>query len=631
MTQSVFYEEEGGFKVGTILADHDASLQVEAPHGKRSKVKSSAVLFRFDGSGLARFMEEAGRLAGEIDADFLWECSGREEFGFEWLAREYFGRAPQPAESAALLLKLHGAPMYFYKKGRGRYKAAPPDALKAALASIERKRREAEQRDHYVAELLESRLPPAFAAIQARLLYDPDRQGIEWKALEQACEQLKTTPARLFERCGALPSSHDYHLGRFLAEHFPRGTAFPDVGSPRLEGANDRAPVARPDLPLAQAEAFSIDDAATTEIDDAFSVTRLADGKVRIGIHIAAPALGIAPGSAIDGCARERLSTVYFPGGKITMLPDPAIAAHTLGEGRPCPALSLYLDLAPDGTIAAQATRVERVPIAANLRHDTLEPVFNDATLAAGKVDHRYGEELALLWRFATAQEAARRGAAAEPEPRAEYSFHVAGDRVQIVRRHRGTPIDRIVSELMILVNGAWGRELAQAGVAGIYRVQDRGKVRLSSVPSSHEGLGLESYAWASSPLRRYVDLVNQRQLVALAMGETAPYPAGDEGLLTALRDFEQAHEAYGEFQRQMERYWCLRWIRQEGLRTATASVIRESLVRFDELPLVARVPSLPPLLPGARVELALGEPDLLELALRCEFRRELAGAGPAR
>ena len=617
MTQSVFYEEDGGFKVGSILADHDTSLQVEAPHGKRSKVKSSAVLFRFDASGLGDFMGAAQKAAEGIDAGFLWECSGQQEFGFDVLAREYFGRAPQPVESAGLLLKLHGAPMYFYKKGRGRYKAAPPEALKAALASVERKRREAEQRERYVAQLVESKLPAEFAPLQARLLYNPDRQGIEWKAVEEACERLKTTPVRLFERCGALPSPHDYHLGRFLAESFPRGAAFPDLPPP--------APP--PELPLADAEAFSIDDATTTEIDDAFSVAKLPGGKLRIGVHIAAPALGVAPGSAIDACARDRLSTVYFPGGKITMLPEPAIAAYTLAEGRPCPALSLYLDLASDGTVAAQTTRVERIRIAANLRHDALEEVFNDAALAAGSIGHPYGEELAILWRFATAREQARRGTAAEAEPRAEYSFHIAGDRVRIVRRHRGTPIDRIVSELMILVNGAWGRELAQAGACAIYRVQDRGKVRMSTVPSGHEGLGLDSYAWASSPLRRYVDLVNQRQLIALALGVAPPYPAGDERLLAAMRDFEQAHEAYGEFQRQMERYWCLRWLAQVGVHTVTASVIREGLVRFDELPLVARVPSLPTLAPGARVELAVGEPDLLELTLRCEFRREISVA----
>lgn len=148
-------------------------------------------------------------------------------------------------------------------------------------------------------------------------------------------------------------------------------------------------------------------------------------------------------------------------------------------------------------------------------------------------------------------------------------------------------------------------------------------------VPAAHQGLGVEGYAWSSSPLRRYVDLVNQRQLIALAGGEALPYQAHDERVLAALRDFELAHDAYGEFQRQMERYWCLRWLIQEGRPTAAATVIRESLARFDELPLVVRVPSLPALDPGARVELAVTDIDLLDLALRCEFRgrRETADA----
>jgi exoribonuclease-2 len=130
------------------------------------------------------------------------------------------------------------------------------------------------------------------------------------------------------------------------------------------------------------------------------------------------------------------------------------------------------------------------------------------------------------------------------------------------------------------------------------------------------------------------VDLVNQRQLIALARGEAPPYLGNDAALLSAMRDFELAHDAYGEFQRQMERYWCLRWLIQENRSAADATVIRESLVRFDELPLVLRVPSLPALDPGTRVELEIGDIDLLELTLRCEFRREMsqdalpAGAG---
>jgi len=611
MSKNVFYEEEGAFKVGAVLADNDTSLQVEAPHGKRSKIKASAVLFRFDGARLGEFMGAAQKLADGIDADFLWQCCGGEEFSHETLEREYFGRPATPMESAGLLLKLHGAPMYFYKKGRGRYKAAPPDALKAALASVERKRREAGQRAQYVASLVEGKLPPEFAPLQSQLLYKPEKQGIEWKALEEACERLKTTPAKLFERCGALPSSHDYHLNRFLFEHFPRGTAFP--GLP--------APAAPQDLPVAEVAAFSIDDVTTTEIDDAFSVTKSPTGNLRIGIHIAAPALGIAPDSAVDAVARERLSTVYFPGGKITMLPDAAIEAFTLSERRQCPALSLYLDVAPDGSIAARTTRIERVPVAENLRRYALEEALSEDALAAGRVEHRFGEALTVLWRFARALEEARRGETTDFEARPEYSITIENDRVRIVRRRRGTPIDRIVSELMIQVNSAWGSELAQSGTAAIYRVQDAGKVRMSTVAAGHAGLGVESYAWASSPLRRYVDLVNQRQLIALARGEAAPYRAGDEALLSAMRDFESAHEAYGEFQRQTDRYWCLRWLLQEGVSTVTATVIRESLVRFDALPLVVRVPSLPALEPGARVELAVTDVDLLELMLHCEFR----------
>lgn len=616
MSQNVFYEEEGAFKVGAVLADHDTSLQVEAPHGKRSKIKVSAILFRFDGSGLASFMDEARRLADGMDADFLWQCCGAEEFGFDTLAKEYFGRAPAPLESAGLLMKLHGAPMYFYKKGRGRYRAAPPEALKAALASVERKQREAERRANYVQQLTEGRLPPEFTPLTATLLYGPDRQSVEWKALEEACEKVKLTPAKLFERCGALPSSHDYHLGRFLFEHFPRGTAFPALDAPAVPS----------DLPLAEVEAFSIDDVTTTEVDDALSVSELPGGHLRIGIHIAAPALGIATGSALDAAARERLSTVYFPGQKITMLPEAAIDAYSLAEGRHCPALSRYVDVASDFTIVAQMTRIERVPVTHNLRHTALEQAFNEETLAAGRVDHAHADALTRLWRFARTLEAARRGGEPETEARPEYSFYVENDRVRIARRLRGTPIDKIVSELMIHVNGAWGRELAAGAVAAIYRVQEAGKVRMSTVPAAHEGLGVTGYAWASSPLRRYVDLVNQRQLIALARGEAPPYRANDEQLLAAMRDFESAYEAYAEFQRDMERYWCLRWLIQEGAQTITAAVIRESLARLETLPLVVRVPSLPPLDPGSRVELAVSGIDLMELGLRCEFRRQLAG-----
>ena len=618
---NVLYEEEGAIKVGAVLADNVTSLQVEAPHGKRSKIKAAAVLLRFADQGIGEFMPRATALSQEIELDFLWECSTGEEFGFEDLAKEYYGHAPGAMEAAAVLIRLHGAPMYFYKRGRGRYKAAPPDALKAALASVERKRLEAERKDAYVAELRAGSLPDAFRSILPELLYKPDRNSLEWKALEEASVAAKATPTRLLERCGGIPSTHDYHLNRFLLEWFPRGAGFGETSV----GVSDA-----PELPVSDARAFSIDDATTTEIDDAFSVTPLPNGNTRVGIHIAAPALGLLAGSPADDAARARLSTVYFPGSKITMLPDPVIARYTLAAPEACPAVSLYVELTPEFEIAARETRVERVTVVENLRHDTLEPLFNERTLVEGRIPHPEGAALATLWRWAQSLEKTRRAGVVEGEQRPEFVFRVFDDRVQIARRARGTPLDKLVSELMIFVNSTWGGDLAAAQIPAIYRVQGGGKVRMSTVPSAHAGLGVEQYAWTSSPLRRYTDLVNQRQIVALARGEPPPYPAGDARLPAIMSEFEAAYEAYNDFQRSMERYWSLRWLLQEQVELVEATVLRESLCRFEDLPLVARVPSLPAADAGTRVALEVTNIDLLDLTFHCEYRRFVSEAAAA-
>ena len=610
---NVFFEEDGAFKAGTVLADNNTSLQVENQHGKRTKVKDAAVLIRFDHIPLSQFMADAQKIADEIDPAFLWECSGETEFGFGQLAREYFGREPRPVESAGLLMRLHATPTHFYKKGKGRYKAAPAEALKAALASMERKKKLAELQASYAEQLTRFEFPEELRPLLPQLLYQPDKGAVEFKALEQAGAQTHLTIPKLLEQCGALPSSRDYHFGRFLFEYFPRGTAF----DPALTAAEPG------DLELSAVEAFSIDDATTTEIDDAFSVTKLANGNWQVGVHIAAPALGIAPDSPLDREAAKRLSTVYFPGDKITMLPEVAIAQYTLSEGHDRPALSMYVEVTPELDVVGHRSVIERLRITANLRHDSLETQFNEQQLAAGQVEHRFGAQLVLLWQLAVKLER-QRGKDEPAMARADYNFYVDDDRISIVERRRGSPIDKVVSEMMILVNTEWGRQLAENEVPALYRTQAGGKVKMSTVPSPHQGLGVPQYIWASSPLRRYADLVNQRQLLSLVRNKPPAYPARDERLLVILRDFELAYDAYAEFQRGMERYWCLRWLIQEGVNLTGADVLREELVRIDRIPLVVRVPSMPAAAPGSRVELAVSSIDLLELALHCEFKRTL-------
>src|SRR5437868_9574868 len=270
----VLFEDDGQLKAGTVLADHEQSLQVEAVSGKRVKIKATSVLLRFESPAPGEALGDAQKLAADLDANFLWEAVGDGEFGFDDLAREYYGASPSPspAQSAAVALLLASSPMHFYRKGKGRYRKAPTDALKAALASVERKKREAAQTDEWAAALTRCDLPDALRAKLAMLLYKPDKNTLEWKALARTCDATRKSPVGLLADCGAIPSTHEYHFNRFVAEAFPKGIAFPS------EIAN--APL--PDLPVADVRAFSIDDATTTEIDYAFSVTARTDARTRV-------------------------------------------------------------------------------------------------------------------------------------------------------------------------------------------------------------------------------------------------------------------------------------------------------------------------------------------------------------
>ena len=600
--KQVLFEEDGAFRVGTILSEAGASFQVEAAHGKRSKVKGTSILLRFDGQPLAAFMSVAQELAAPLDPQFLWEVCGPGEFGFEELAREYYGRTPTPQEAAAVALALHAHPIHFYKRGKGRYQAAPEENLKAALAGVEKKRRQQAQVDEWAAELAAKRVPAPLAEKLDTLLFKPDKLALEWRALDQAASAAGMAPPRLLAAAGAIGGPEDFFLRRFAFEFFPKGTGFP---------AATGALLPEPELPLAPAVAFSIDDAETTEIDDAFSLARDAGGNWIVGVHIAAPALAFDRASPLEAIARERLSTVYFPGDKITMLPAEAVARATLAAGATVPVASLYLTVdAASMEVKASESRIERIAIADNLRLAELDARLNEDAVAAGRVEGPHGDDLLTLWKLAKFLKAAR-GAGEEKSERLDYTFRVAGGRVAIEPRRRGTPVDMLVAELMIHVNSTWGKLLADRGYDAIYRNQGGAKTRMEVVPGSHQWLGVSHYAWTSSPLRRFTDLANQRQLVAALAAAEPAYTR--EELAAAARDFEAAYEAYAEHQRLLERYWCLKYIAQEGIESAEGTIIRDELVRLDRLPLVVRAIGLPTAPPGERVTVAFGEIDFWE------------------
>ena len=627
---NLFFEESGDFKAGVALSQQGEAYQVEMQSGKRTKVRAKDVLLQFATPAPAQLLTEAQAIADDIDLDFLWEVAGQEEFTFGALGAEYFGHAPQPHEAAGLLLKLHASPVYFYKKGKGIYKAAPEASLKAALAGMEKKRQQALIQAAYVEELSAHRLPDALKPLVLQLLFRPDRNSLEFKALDAACSALQIAPQRLMLAAGGIASAKSLHLSRFLFEHFPKGLAFP----PLQVGAV-------PALPVAPAAAFSIDDVTTTEIDDAFSVQRLDDGTVRIGIHIAAPGLGIRRDDAVDAVARQRMSTVYMPGDKITMLPDSVVDAFTLAEGKTCPAVSLYATLDPaDWSLLGTETRAEAVPIASNLRHNDLDELVNEETLAAGSGEYPHKADIGLLWQWVQVLEQGRMakreafGLRPEQNNRVDFNFYVEDDVVTIARRRRGAPLDKIVAELMIFANSTWGKLMHEHGVPGVYRAQGGGsgtswsakmQVRMVTHAAPHQGLGVDQYAWSTSPLRRYPDLVNQWQILAcIEHGVTAPLVAPfkprDADLFAIVSQFDAAYAAYADFQNNMERYWCLRWLSQNHTTQVDAVVLKDEVLRLTDIPLIIRLPGMPAAPRGAQVRLDLLRWDDVDLTVEARL-----------
>lgn len=621
----LFFEEDGAFKVGTILSQNGSAYQVELLTGRRTKVKGGHVFFEFNSPAATNVMEQAEQMASEIDPQFLWEVAPAEEFQFEVLAREYFGEEASVTERIATSLALHGNPVYFHRKGRGNYRKASEDILRVALAALEKKRLAEEQKKAWVRQMVDEHTAPKEIVSQAiNLLVSPDKNSNVWKALSDAASESRQTPLRLLLSLGAISSAYRWHVDSFYAQFFPKGKGFAsDLSLPSENGWND--------LPIANVKAFSIDDSSTTEIDDATSVEHVDDKLLRVGIHIAAPSLGIERDCDIDRVARLRLSTVYAPGIKTTMLPESWIKGFSLDEGRPVPCLSLYALVNKDTLeVSATETHLERIKVASNIRYDLIEDEFTEEKLQSGSVNHPFADEITWLWKFAKKCLADREAVRGKPENlgRIEWSFDLEGEGedavIHLKSRRRGSPLDLAVGELMIFANTVWGGWLEEMNVAGIYRSQSVGRVKMSTTPGPHDGMGVPQYAWCTSPLRRYVDLVNQRQLISAVLDRAPSYRPSDTDLFTIVSNFTSTYGAYSEFQRKMERYWSLRWIEQEGLKTIEAVVVKGELIRIEGLPFMQRMPGLPELPRGQKILLDILGVDYVDVLLEARLKEVL-------
>jgi exoribonuclease-2 len=524
----VLFEEAGKFLAGRVMSEAEASSQVELDSGKRVKVKAANVLLKFEKPAPAELLAAGQRPWPSIELELAWEFAPDERIRLCRPGARLFQRQRTLAQQAGALFRLFEAPHYFRRAGKGRFKKAPAEIVQGRLLAASRRKRSSPRRSPPgPGELAAGQCPAPMREQLYKILFKPDKNGPEYKAVVEAVARHPAAPLDLLQQAGAIDSPTSSTGGASCSSSSPRAPA-----SRRWRRRHQGRPAA--------GRGAGLFDRRLGHHRDRRRAVGAGPGQRHGGAghpHRRAGPGHCSPARHRPGGA-QRLSTVYMPGYKITMLPDEVVQAYTLMEGRDCPAVSLYVTL-DEATLEIKATetKLERVPIAANLRHDQLDAVVTEAWLENRRASKWPSTPFArraapfLLPAGQTPEGPARGGArqARELQPaglqlppgRQRRRRAHRGRAVQISTRQRGAPLDLIVAEAMILANSTWGGWLAELGVPGIYRSQASlapgVKVRMGTKALPHAGMGVKSYAWSTSPLRRYTDLVNQWQIIACA------------------------------------------------------------------------------------------------------------------
>lgn len=564
------------YKIAQVVESHKNHLLVEwIPDRSKRKIKVEHQIYPLNSTiNIADFYKQVEQLVPDIDSGLLGELIDEtSKTSIQELATIYFGDNPNETQITALLFKLASQNIDFYNYQNGSFRKCTAEEREQQLQIQQRQQLALAEYTSYLTEFLKNDNTAVISSDLNvfKLLHKPDKHSAAYKALQAAALELKQSPLEICCNIGLIPDLADYFSQCFIKDNFPNGIEHASIDT-RHDIDNLESNL---DLNV-----FSIDDSTTTEIDDAFSLQNTSDGYI-IGVHIAAPALN----SKTDQIVADNISTVYFPGHKITMLPENIIKQYSLDEGRNCPVVSIYFHIDSEFTILEYYSKVEIVKISANLRIESLETLFNHENL---ETDHGYPyeSELKILHKFALILEE-NRGRASVNSTSIDYSFSFVEGKVQVKPRVRGNPIDKLVSELMILANCSWGRLLTNAFIPAIYRVkQPNYPVKMTLNADSHMGLNVDYYTWSTSPLRRSADYINQKQIISLVQHKKEFFNATNPVLLEVVENFDSKYSKYIDFQNKMERYWSLQYILQENLSEFNATFIFKTSVQLEGIPI---------------------------------------------
>jgi exoribonuclease II len=573
----VEYLDEGAFRAGLVVRDQERHLALVDADGRERMVARDLVMISHPdrrpsrdkaAAALAELRAEREALGRELDLNLLWEVvqeQGR-SFTAPELADLFFGRRSTVAASV-MLEALLGDRLYFTRRHMEFMPrtAEQVERLRVQADRVRSRSEEYRRTQALMREILNGARVASSADTEAlaeelsRYLRNPFARSRELTQMLQAVAS-EVDPAEaafeILDRVGAKPQVPRFAFIAGLRTEFE-----PEA----VEEAARVAPSARP---LGDAAfAVTIDDEDTVEVDDALSCEPLADGSLRVRVHIALVADFVAKGGAMDREAASRATTVYLPETTIRMLPDRiSCELASLLAGHERPVLTTEAIISPTGELTAASIRPSRIPIARRLEYAEA-----DRILAAPGADAEAGPMLVRMYEAALKMRERRRMAGALLVHRREAKVRVRDGEIDVRMLDADSPSRTLVAEFMVLSNFVAARYASDNRIPIIYRVQpDSGgevagqRPRLSLYPEHHAGIGLGYYAQLSSPIRRYADLVMQRQLIAALSGSGAQ-PYSVEEMLTVLAGAESAEASCRDLERRAKRYWTLRYLEQHA------------------------------------------------------------------
>ncbi len=570
--------DDGRLKLGLVIREQANHVTVAEAGGRERSITHNLIMLRHAdrkatretlAATVAALEGEHAQLAAELDLNLLWEVvreHGR-NFSAEELAELFFGR--RSASATSVMLEALFNDRFFFVRRHLEFVARSAEQVERLRIQYEKVRLRSEagrNTRNLIRGILEDGLiPPTDEAAPLvtelrRYLDNPFARNRDLTAMIAAAVT-DITPAEaayeILDRLGAAPEGPRFVIIGGVRTGFSAAAIAEanQVVAPARDAGDDIA-------------AVTIDDDDTIEVDDALSCEPLADGALRVRIHIALVADYVAQHGPMDKEAAARATTVYLPEATIRMLPDRISSdAASLIASQERHVLTTDVRLSPTGEIIEYSIYPSRICIAARLSYDDCDKLLAPESDTAAAAGLRRMHDAAVRLRDR------RRAAGALLVHRREPKIKVtAGGEIELTLIDSMSPSRQLVAELMVLSNYAAARWAADHRVPIIYRVQPNmggdyasPQPRLSLHPEFHAGIGLDYYAQASSPIRRYMDLVLQRQLLAaLAHPPNVAYQADE--LLTVLANAEAAEAEGKELERRAKRYWTLRYLERNAL-----------------------------------------------------------------